>query len=62
MDIEHLMKTSSEMFAIYKYTTNPRMIVRSTKYTESKYVEVKDIIDQEGSLLETSILNLYQVQ
>jgi hypothetical protein len=55
------MKTSSEMFAIYKYTTNPRMIVRSTKYTDAKYVEVKDIIDQEGSLLETSILNLYQV-
>ena len=39
------MKTSSEMFAIYKYTNNPRMIVRSKTYTAEKYVEVKDIID-----------------
>lgn len=61
MNREYLVKTSSEMFAIYKYTNNPRMIVRSTKYTKGQFVEVKDIIDQEGSLLETSILNLYQV-
>lgn len=26
---EHLIKSSSEMFAIYKYTNDPRMIVKS---------------------------------
>lgn len=30
---ENLMKTSAEMHAIYKYTNNPVMHVRSEKYT-----------------------------
>lgn len=55
------MKTSAEMFTIYKYTNDPRMKVKSEKYTSGEFTEVKDLIDQEDSMLETSILNLYQV-
>jgi len=47
------------MFTIYKYTNNPVMKVCSDKYTKGVFTEVKDVISQENSLLETSILNLY---
>ena len=40
---ENLMKTSAEMFTIYKYTNNPVMFIRSDKYTNSQFVQVKDI-------------------
>jgi len=59
---EYLYKTSAEMFTIYKYTNSPVMKVCSDKYTKGVFTEVKDILNQENSLLETSILNLYQVQ
>jgi hypothetical protein len=58
---EYLYKTSAEMFTIYKYTNSPVMKVCSDKYTNGVFIEVKDILNQENSLLETSILNLYQV-
>ena len=35
---ENLMKTSAEMHAIYKYTNNPVMHVRSEKYTQNQFV------------------------
>lgn len=47
------------MFTIYKYTNSPVMKVCSDKYTNGVFIEVKDILNQENSLLETSILNLY---
>jgi len=59
---EYLYKTSAEMFTIYNYTNSPVMKVFSDKYTKGVFTEVKDILNQENSLLETSILNLYQVQ
>jgi len=55
------MKTSAEMFAIYKYTSNPVMFVRSEKYTAGQFVQVKDIEGQQDSFLETSISNLFHV-
>jgi hypothetical protein len=30
---ENLLRTSAEMFAIYKYTNDPHMLVKSSKYT-----------------------------
>lgn len=55
---EHLIKSSSEMFAIYKFTNDPRMIVRSSKYTNGEFIECRHLLPQEESVFfETSILN-----
>ena len=55
---ENLFKTSSEMFVIYKYTNDPRMIVKSSKYTGNAFTECKDLLPKEEAVLfETSVLN-----
>ena len=38
-----LKKTSSEMFVIYKYFSDPLIKVKSQKYTEDKFVQIKDL-------------------
>jgi len=54
---ESLFRSSSEMFVIYKYTNDPLMQVKSDRYTEGKFVPVRDIFPKEESLIfETSIL------
>eukprot|EP00347_Sterkiella_histriomuscorum_P004157 403361538 len=54
---ENLQKTSSEMFCIYKYFSDPLMKVKSNTYTEDKFVQFKDLFPGQN-LLETSPLNL----
>lgn len=54
---ENLLKTSSEMFVIYKFTNDPFMKVKSAKYTEDKFVCIKDLYTQQ-TLLETSPLSI----
>ena len=54
---ENLLRTSAEMFAIYKFTNDPHMLVKSKKYTEGFFVACKDLLPkQEETLFETSIL------
>jgi hypothetical protein len=60
---ENLFKTSAEMFVIYKYTNDPRMIVKSSKYTDNAFTECKDLLPKEEAVLfETSVLNDIQAQ
>ena len=54
---DNLMKTSSEMFVIYKYFSDPLIKVKSVKYTEDKYEHIKDMFPK-TNLLQTSPLNL----
>lgn len=54
---ENLCKTSSEMFVIYKFTNDPFMKVKSTKYTKDEYKCIKDLYTEQ-SLLETSPLSI----
>lgn len=42
------------MFAIYKYTNDPTMRVKSSKYTKGEFLKVMEIVDMEDSLLESS--------
>ena len=42
------------MFAIYKYTNDPAMRVKSQKYTGGEFRQVKDLVKVENSLLESS--------
>lgn len=46
---EHLQKSSSQMFAVYKYYGDPTLKVKSTKYTKTadEYVEVKSLVEQQ---------------
>jgi hypothetical protein len=54
---ENLFRNSSEMFAIYKYTNDPHMLVKSTKYTGNFFVPCKDLLPkEEETLFETSII------
>lgn len=54
---ENLFRTSAEMFAIYKYTNDPHMLVKSTKYTAGFFVPCKDLLPvEEETLFETSII------
>ena len=54
---EFLAKTSSEMFAIYKYTNDPSMKVMSEKYTKGENVECKSLIPhEEQKLFESNAL------
>jgi hypothetical protein len=54
---ENLLRTSSEMFAIYKYTNDPHMLVKSVKHTEGVFVPCKDLLPkEEETLFETSII------
>jgi hypothetical protein len=54
---ENLFRTSAEMFAIYKYTNDPHMQVKSTKYTGGFFVPCKDLLPkEEETLFETSII------
>lgn len=39
------------MFVIYKFTNDPTMRVKSTKYTEDKFIMIKDLFDSKDSLL-----------
>ncbi|CDW82539.1 UNKNOWN [Stylonychia lemnae] len=57
---DHYQKTSSEMFKIYKFLSDPFMKVKSNVYTENKFVQIKDLFPTKN-LLETSPLNL-QIQ
>ena len=51
---ENLFKTSYEMFAIYKFTNDPAMRIKSAKYTGNEFKQVMEIIKVEDSLLESS--------
>lgn len=54
---ENLIRTSSEMFVIYKFTNDPYMRVKSDKYTNGRFVQVRDLFPREESaLFETSLL------
>lgn len=45
------------MFVIYKYTNDPRMLCKSSKYTGGAFVECKDLLPSEEAILfETSVL------
>lgn len=45
VDPEHLRKSSSQMFAVYKHYGDPTLKVRSKKYTgKDDFVEVKDLV------------------
>ncbi len=60
---ENLFRTSSEMFAIYKFANDPMMLVRSTKYTDGHFVPCKDLLpEEEETLFETSILKDIKAQ
>jgi len=55
---ENLIKTSSEMFVIYKFTNDPHMMVKSSKYTDGLFLECKNLLPlEEEVLFETSVLN-----
>lgn len=54
VDRENLLKTSSEMFAIYKYNNDPSMRVKSARYTNGEFKQVLEIVNVEESLLESS--------
>lgn len=57
MTKENLVKSTAEMFVIYKYTNDPRMQVKSEKYTEGLFTECRHLLPKEEELLfETSIL------
>jgi hypothetical protein len=51
---ENLLKTSFEMFAIYKFSNDPSMRVKSERYTGGEFKQVLEIVDFEESLLESS--------
>lgn len=54
---ENLVKSTSEMFVIYKYTNDPKMVVKSAKYTDGLFTECRNLLPVEEELLfETSIL------
>lgn len=43
---DHLRKSSSQMFAVYKYYGDPTLKVKSSKYTKTEdYVEVKSLVE-----------------
>lgn len=45
---EHLQKSSSQMFAVYKYYGDPSLKVKHAKHTKtSDYVEVKSLVEQQ---------------
>ena len=52
---EHLKKTTSEMYVIYKYTRDPMLKVKSEIYTEDEFKMVKDLFP-EKNLLQVSPL------
>lgn len=49
------MKTSSEMFVIYKYLNDPMMRVKSHKYTKGEFVIVKDLFNAADSSLRVNL-------
>lgn len=51
---ENLLKTSFEMFAIYKFSNDPQMRVKSDRYTGGEFKQVLELVDVEESLLESS--------
>lgn len=54
---DNLIRTSSEMFVIYKYTNDPLMRVKSEVYTGDQFIPVRDLFPQQEPLLyETSLL------
>jgi len=56
------MKTSSEMFVIYKYLNDPMMRVKSHKYTKGEFVIVKDLFNAaDSSLFESTSLSNQQI-
>ena len=60
---QNLIRTSSEMFVIYKFTNDPQMKVKSVRYTQDKFVPVKDLFpEEESTLFETSILQQLKLQ
>lgn len=60
---ENLFKTSAEMFVIYKFANDPRMVVKSAKYTGSEFTECKNLLPlEEAILFETSVLNDIKAQ
>lgn len=51
------------MFVIYKYTNDPKMVVKSAKYTEGLFTECSNLLPAEEELLfETSILKHLKCQ
>ena len=61
MKPENLLKTSAEMFVIYKYFSDPLLKVKSTKYTQGEFRQFKDIFPAHN-LLEVSPLTLQLMQ
>ena len=60
---QNLVRSSSEMFVIYKFTNDPLMKVKSERYTDGKFVPVSDIFPtEESTLFETSILHQLHLQ
>ncbi len=63
MNKQNLIRTSSEMFVIYKFTNDPMMRVKSARYTDDKFVPVSDLFPaEEPTLYETSILHQLKLQ
>jgi len=45
------------MFVIYKFTNDPYMRVKSDKYTNGRFVQVRELFPpEESALFETSLL------
>lgn len=47
---ENLEKTSSEMFSIYKYFSDPTMKIKSAVYTQDKFCEIRELFPEESLL------------
>ena len=59
---ESLIRSSSEMFVIYKYTNDPFMQCKSDRYTQGKFVPFRDLFpDEESHIFETSILQQLKI-
>lgn len=54
---DSLKKSSSEMFVIYKFFSDPLIKVKSTKYTNDEYVEIKELFPKHN-LLQTNPLDV----
>lgn len=54
---DSLKKTSSEMFVIYKFFSDPLIKVKSKEFTNDEYAEIKDLFPKEN-LLQTNPLSV----